>query len=393
MGRSEPREENRTFGQYLRRIREERRISLDVVEEMTVGYPEPVTKSHLSRIENGQAIPTFPRMFALSQVYGMPIATLAERFEINLKRGMTSLDLSGKTHDEILDEARLLRLAGRYADALMIYEAMLDDFAAVGEGDRDVSAFTDLRLERAKSLFHLGRYGLAKEESEKILNSPALSDTQRVLALQYFVICSYRLGRFNIALMGLEHVERVMGGADIPTRLRADLEAIRGNTLEALGNREQAIESYRAALKHYLELKIAFEACKTRINMSSAFIEIGKHSQAKRLLRQALTDADAGGYDRLTALAMSNLGLIAYRAEELSAAEGYCIRSNSIARPRDYFKVVFRNCYYLWKIALRRGDVAAARVNERSLKSYLGRIEDRLPEIDSYRDYLAGGKS
>ena len=83
MSERQPREENANFGRYLRRIREDRRLSLDAVEELTLGYPEPVTKSHLSRIENGQAIPTFPRMFALTQVYGVPISVMAERFEFS----------------------------------------------------------------------------------------------------------------------------------------------------------------------------------------------------------------------------------------------------------------------------------------------------------------------
>jgi len=67
----DPLTESRRFGRYLRRIREERKLSLDSVEEMTLSYPERITKSHLSRIENGQAVPTFPRMFALSQIYGV----------------------------------------------------------------------------------------------------------------------------------------------------------------------------------------------------------------------------------------------------------------------------------------------------------------------------------
>ena len=47
--------EVRRFGTYLRRLRESRKLSLDAVEELAAGYPERITKSHLSRIENGQA--------------------------------------------------------------------------------------------------------------------------------------------------------------------------------------------------------------------------------------------------------------------------------------------------------------------------------------------------
>ena len=96
MGDNEPTVENKRFGMFLRGLREERRLSLDAVEELSLGLPERVTKSHLSRIENGRAVPTFPRMFSLSQIYGIPVAYLAERFEISLIREMAPV----KTTDE-----------------------------------------------------------------------------------------------------------------------------------------------------------------------------------------------------------------------------------------------------------------------------------------------------
>ncbi len=73
--------DNKQFGMFLRRIREERRLSLAAVEKMSTGLPERVTKSHLSRLENGHATPTFARMHVLSMIYGIPVASLATRFE------------------------------------------------------------------------------------------------------------------------------------------------------------------------------------------------------------------------------------------------------------------------------------------------------------------------
>ncbi len=113
MSERQPREENANFGRYLRRIREDRRLSLDAVEELTLGYPEPVTKSHLSRIENGQAIPTFPRMFALTQIYGVPISVMAERFEFDLRQNVRGPELSEVPDEYLAAEVEKLRLAGR----------------------------------------------------------------------------------------------------------------------------------------------------------------------------------------------------------------------------------------------------------------------------------------
>jgi len=78
--------DNKRFGEYLRRIREERRLSLTAVERMSRGLPERVTKSHLSRLENGQVSPSFARIYTLSMIYGIPVSSLADRFELCLKK-------------------------------------------------------------------------------------------------------------------------------------------------------------------------------------------------------------------------------------------------------------------------------------------------------------------
>ena len=75
----EPTRDIRRFGRHLRSIREARKLSLDAVEELASGYPEQVTKSHLSRIENGQAEPSFRRMYTLGRIYGVSVTSLFTR--------------------------------------------------------------------------------------------------------------------------------------------------------------------------------------------------------------------------------------------------------------------------------------------------------------------------
>jgi hypothetical protein len=78
--------------------------------------------------------------------------------------------------------------------------------------------------------------------------------------------------------------------------------------------------------------------------------------------------------------------------KEPGVAEAYALRSNVIARPREYISIVFRNCFYLRAIAAERGDEASVRSNDRTLKTYLSRVEPDLPESVEYRANLAGGK-
>ena len=105
--------DGKRLGGYLRGLREGRKLSLDAVEEMSVGYAERITKSHLSRIENGQASPSFSRMFTLSQIYGIPVASMAEQFEIDLIRGMAPVEAETRSNAELLEEAQQIGIASR----------------------------------------------------------------------------------------------------------------------------------------------------------------------------------------------------------------------------------------------------------------------------------------
>src|SRR6185503_13038945 len=99
-----------------------------------------------------------------------------------------------------------------------------------------------------------------------------------------------------------------------------------------------------------------FEACRARINLAQALIDEGEVNRASVELKAALETAETSGYDRLQALALSQLGVLAFNRGDDATAEGYVLRSNKIARPREYLSLIFRNCYYLWILASRRKD-------------------------------------
>jgi len=157
----EPVVENKRFGRYLRQIREQRRLSLDAVEEMSMDLPGRVTKSHLSRIENGQATPTFPRMFTLSRIYGVPVSHIAERFELCLKFGMFPPATVTKSVIEVRDEAKRLRIAGRHTEALLFYESLLERREELPAEDQ-ASWAIDLELECINCLVKLSLIGQKK---------------------------------------------------------------------------------------------------------------------------------------------------------------------------------------------------------------------------------------
>ena len=380
------------FGRYLRTIREQRKLSLDVVEEMSLGFPERITKSHLSRIENGRAVPSFPRMFALSQIYGVPITSVAEKFETDLQLEMKPVELEDKTPEQIQHELERHKEAGRYQEGLALASVALEKYRNTIDEDHNQRFLHELHLYYINCLVHIGRYESAKVDCEKLLNSAALSTRQRLWALISFVTCCYRLKRFTIAQMGLAEADELLARDDATDRMRAMTEAIRGPVCFAMGRIEDAAASFTKALELFRALSEQFEECKTRINLSQALIELGELKRARAHLAAALKSAEDAGYDKLAALTLSHLSLVEFRLNEPGPAEAYALRSNAIARPREYLSIVFRNCFYLRDIAEQRGDRAAIKSNERTLKAYLSRVEPDLPEAIAYRAYLAGGE-
>lgn len=389
MSQNGPAGQNKRFGQYLRRIREDRRISLDAVEEMTHGYPEPVTKSHLSRIENGRAAPSFPRLFALSRVYGIPISSLAEQFETDLHRELTGAVPAPSTPDLLTAELRELRLSGRYGEALALALAALEEPAAT----RDPGFRTELRLQQIDCLTHLERFESAKLECEKLLNDATISPQQNLLALLSFVICCYRLKRYTIAGMGLDRADAELAAHDHPPRSQALLESTRAAVVYSLGRRDEAIRAFSKAAELHDSVGEPFEACKNRINLGQSRLDLGGLREARKQLTAALDVAEKAGYDRLRALALSHLALVSFREERHEAAERDALRSNSIARPREYFSIVFRNCFYLREIARSRQDEAGVRSNNKTLRTYVGRVDQDLDEVIRFRNEQAGDPS
>jgi len=375
------------FGGYLKRLRETRRLSLDAVEELSATFPEKVTKSHLSRIENGLALPTFPRLMAMSHIYGVGIASLAERYEIELRRSMKPAQLDGKSDESVLKEFEALGYSGEFGDALILVWALADRARAQGT---DPTRVLELRLKIIVCLLKLGRYEFAKSQCEEILSTAGLPESLRLPTLQLFATACLRLQLYQVALLALDECER---GADkvVGTgRYRGDILVLRGNLHRETARPLEAVDAYRKALEIYSETGESFEVLSARLNMTVAQTDSGLLDAARDGVESLLLSLEAGQHNRLRALAFSQLAVIQFNSARLEAAERCAIQSNAIARPREYHGIVFRNCFYLWKIAKARDDSSATRLNERTLRSYIPRIEESIPELTEFQKLTAG---
>lgn len=381
---------NRRFGAYLKRVRETRRLSLDAVEEMSRTYPERITKSHLSRIENGHATPTFPRLLALGQIYGVPITTLAERFEIELRRDLDPVDLRGKSATEALAEGDRLRTAGRYSEALAVYTSL-----AEGSFDgRGPSHAVDLELRRLHALYGVGAWEYAKSDAERLLNRDDLAPLERVRAFEIYVMACVRLGKYRVASLALQAARSDLDGVrPRAPKLEADLAMLEGIVTFHLGAHERAHERLVEAREAYESLSDVYNATMAQINVGQVLLEIDRVGEAEATLRSGIDRALEAGFEYLAALAMGHMAVLLYRKGAREDCRAYASRSSAIARRNDYPSLVFRNAFYLRHVAVDDGDLASARTHERTMRSYVHRTDEGLDEARAFRAELPEGEA
>lgn len=380
------------FGAYLRKVREGKKLSLDSVEEMSAGFPERITKSHLSRIENGLAIPTFPRLMALGEIYGTPMSVLAERFEIETREDPSAAEYAALGDLQLVEECRKAHVAGRFRTCLAIY-SILQDRRLAGPMKPDLARkLLELQIQRIDALIQLEHFETGKVECEQLLNASNLDARLRIHVLHLFSVASRKLGRLAVALMGLDQAAKEAASIpDVPPKVAGDLAMLRANLLKDSNRPDEALPHYREALERYEAIGDQLDATMTRVNLADALILLDRLAEARKVAGESLDVARERGYERQQAVLLSHLAAIEFKNGKMREAEGYCIRSNAIARQLGHTSVVFRNCYYLMKIYRSSNDDAGAKVNERTLKAYVGRVDDTLPEAQAFRAELAGG--
>lgn len=380
----------RRFGAYLKQVRESRRLSLDAVEEASAIYPEPLTKSHLSRIENGRATPSFTRLFALGQIYGVPVSAMAERFESEFRRDLVPDEVLGRPNVEALREADRLRISGRFVEAFALYSSILE--RSGDAWDPELPSIEDLQLRRVTALFFSGAHQYAKAEAERLLSQRQLDVAQRIRLLEVLTMASLRLGVIAVAGMTLDAAESLLAKmpGDEP-KLHAKLLCLRGVLSYELEDFVAAEATFARAAERCASCGEATSALQMRINRGGALVYLGRRAEARAILVEACREAESGGLERHLALSLCHLARLEAEESDARVAEAYALRSNGIARARDYVDVVFRNCYLLRELARRNGDEAIARMHEKTLRTYAHRVEANLPEARAFRSELTRG--
>ena len=357
-------------------------MSLDAVEEQSLGFPERVTKSHLSRIETGKAVPTFPRVYTLSRIYGIPITQMAERFELDL----STRELGGEITDA--DSMHLLELGitetqrGRYSTALRYFEAGMD-LAAAGD-DRVLER---LWIHRVGCLVHLSSFHAAKDEAERLLARDSVSEAVQRMALYYVAYSLHQLGRTRVARIIVQELHTRQQASPTDDRVTFLTHALDGETYRALGDDRAAIDSFNSAASTAQRLGLQVESVRHRLHQVDSMIQLGQLGGAHRIATQGVESARSLGVDRLVALGLSHLALIAFRREQWERFESLALQSNRLARDSEFNDVTFRNSYYLMLRAGHVGDRSAESSSRRTCRALLARVGRNLPERQMFQAY------
>jgi transcriptional regulator with XRE-family HTH domain len=372
------------FGNYLRILREGRRLTLDDVERLTLDDPEPVSRSLLSRLETGKTKLTTRKLLSLARVYGLRLGSLAERFEgVHETLCLERERLDKWPAVRLLAAAADAAKAGNIRRALFLYQrAATKDEADAPHDDALVRA----KLEAARTLMVAGRLRLARDLLEGLL-SHHLADEHRLLAL-------YRLGQVALEL-DLPFVARAVSSAldearrPWPAPGAFLLPALRAELHVQEGCPSAALEAWRGALAaaHHLEHApgqavaalglAAVERRRGRAEPARAWVE-----QARRLCQShELTETEVH-----VLLESGRVHLLVHRSD-LARREWRIARR--AAREQELGLDRFRVFLEVWRIARLEHDRLEERGALHSLEFLLRSVDMPMRDTADLRHYLA----
>ncbi len=387
----------RRYGTFLRNLRESRHLSLEDVERATRDAPEPVGKSLLSRLENGRARLTLPKLVALARVYRVRVGALAERLELELLAASDPGASIGGSPRSRLGEAARAGRAGRIYRALAIYQATRDS----AEDDPDRVTAT---LGVARALAAAARWRAARLVLEDLLADHALdADT---LAWTGFLLCRCALGLDQPLLargawLALAEIPRPW-----PAPIEAAAPSLEALVLEARGRLPEAEEAWvraREALRRADDILGELDAT---VRLAGVLRQRGNLGRARRLARDAGARARTEGFHQVAIQAALEEARVERLAGRSSAAQLLLREARRRARRLALHAEVFASYAEEWRLARDRGREREARNALRSLRR-LARLlpatppdcRDVLPLLDplasaarSRRDRDAGAR-
>ncbi len=371
----------RRYGTFLRALRESRHLSLEDVERATREDPEPVGKSLLSRLENGRARLTLPKLVALARVYRVRVGALAERLELELLAASEpDVPRDGPPRARLGEAARAGR-AGRVYRALALYQAIRD--SADGDPERVTAA-----LGVARALAAAARWRAARLVLEDLLEECELGPD--ALAWTAFLLCRCALGLGQPLLargawLALAEIPRPWPGP-----IEAAAPAIEARVLESRGRLPEAADAWTRARQSLREVGDLPGELDATVHLAAVLRRRGDLARARRLAREAGERARREGFHQVAVQAALEEARVERLAGRAATARLLLREARRLARRLSLHAEVFVSYVEEWRLARDGGQERQAGSALRSLRR-LARLlpatppdcRDVLPLLDS----------
>jgi transcriptional regulator with XRE-family HTH domain len=374
---------NTRFGSYLRALRESRKLTLQDVERGTLHDTEPVTRSLLSRLENGKTSVSALKLLALSRLYGVGFGLLAERLELDQDLAEEDREeLAGLEPEDLLARARDAGLKGRIHRALLLYERA----EAESLGDRSRRpARVRARLGVARSLLAAGRFRSACRVLED-LSADDLEPRDRAWA--YFLLCRghQHLGRQLMARAVFAALEEL--GATRPQEIETQMPALRAELAAAEGRLGEALEGWLEALDAARQASDAHAETYSLLCLAATERRRENHAAAIAWAERGRALAQSLGFPFLLVKLWTETGRIERERAQPDLARRAWTTGRRLARSLELYPDLFEIYLELWRLAGQQHNDAEQRACLRSLRHLSRFLETLPPEARELRPHL-----
>ncbi|MFN7966552.1 MAG: hypothetical protein U0V87_12780 [Acidobacteriota bacterium] len=355
------------FGSYLRELREERRLTLDDIERITADAPEPITRSLLSRLENGRARVSALKLLALASSYRVRLSVLAERLEMFHAHG--ELASSSQSAAQACVEADAALASGNVDRARALF-GLVDSSV---HADRRV--VDELRLEIARKLLDHSRPRAARGLIEGAL-SMTPDDPSALPLLLLLVQVAQALGQpllVRSATLALRQQPRPWHA-----KYLCDVAALEAHEQIEAGRTDAAIDIWLRTLD--LTLQSGEHRNAARATMELARLERARrrHQAALSWLEKARHHAELGTDAALWIRIALEAGDVQIERQRSILARRAWGEAREKARESQRPDLSFAALLRLWRLARAQSDAADERAMLRTLRS-LARSLEELP--------------
>ena len=373
---------NPRFGKFLRDLREERRLTLGQVEELSIPYRTRISQTYLSRCENGIARPSADRLAILAKIYRSNTGVLLDRLETEEELAtLGPIDVTSTSFEDLSHKGRQYAERGELKAAFAYFRAA-EDRAALESAPEAATQIAKARLSMAITLTQMARYQLAKDEAERAYALMEEKSEDCFRPLLVLAVCHLRLGNTRMATVFLDLLAQKMDR--LPLHDQADTLLFKGNVDVEMRNYRKSVLAFRQAASLYSKRRDLIGQSRSRKNAAVAYGKLGEYPRAIEQATKALDLARKADDKQQVARCLATLGEMHCRLRSHQAARKLLLESIEVARKGDYHDTLFSSYFYLWRLDSEAGDRSAPSI-ERVLRSLLPKLDEVLEEAEEFR--------